>query len=45
MVREWGKKKTELKKKFSCGKTQMRKTERVNDWAGESRNGWKPVVF
>lgn len=38
-------KKRELKKKFSCGKTQMRKTERVNDWAGESRDGRKPVVF
>lgn len=39
----------ELKKrageKFSCGKTQMRKTERVNDWAGESWEGRKPVVF
>lgn len=38
-------KKKELKKSFSCGKTQMRKTERVNDWAGESRDGRKPVVF
>lgn len=31
--------------KFSCGKAQMRKTERVNDWAGESRGGRKPVVL
>lgn len=31
--------------KFSCGETQMRKTERVNDWAGENKDGRKPVVF
>ncbi|CAB1417697.1 unnamed protein product [Pleuronectes platessa] len=43
--REKEKRKKELKKKFSCGKAQMRKTEGVNDWAGESRERRKPVVF
>lgn len=38
-----GKKRAE--EKFSCGETQMRKTERVNDWATENRAGRKPVVF
>lgn len=38
-----GKKRAE--EKFSCGETQMRKTERVNDWARKKTDGRKPVVF
>lgn len=31
--------------KFYCGKTQMRKTERVNDRAEERLEGRKPFVY
>lgn len=31
--------------KFLCGTRQMRKTERVNDWAEGCEEGRKPVVF